>query len=84
MCRVFTTAGLVYIAGGLAYLLAGTSELQVRGVRGNNQRNMSTNGIFLGLGQERREGQGYCRKWRTAVFQNFFCVTLSDSMHIMF
>ena len=39
MCRVFTTAGLVYIAGGLAYLLAGTSELQVRGVRGNNQRN---------------------------------------------
>ena len=31
MYRVFTTAGLVYIAGGLAYLVAGTSELQVSG-----------------------------------------------------
>ena len=27
--RVFSTAGLVYTAGGLAYLTAGTSELQV-------------------------------------------------------
>lgn len=30
ICRVFSMAGLVYTAGGLAYLAAGTSELQVR------------------------------------------------------
>ena len=58
MCRVFTTAGLVYIAGGLAYLVAGTSELQVSGdgVRSNNQENMFTKLKILRIGprSERR------------------------------
>ena len=48
--RVFSTAGLVYTAGGLAYLTAGTSELQVSFT---SYKRLLCYLITVGLGQGR-------------------------------